>query len=663
MTFNFLQTFRRSFRFKVLLISILFMLVPSMSLTAFFMYQQSAYMDEALIERGRLLARVLAHSAKMGIFSESRDLLHAPVEGIARQQEVLRVAVFNAEGGLLYVSVKPGMESAGDAGATDPAIGNELLEQLRTSGSAVYFDSPDGLQVWRAVFSVTGYTGNAESLFFEDRQERNSRRAIGYIRIDMGKELLHEQVYGFLAKAVLIGAATAVAGFFLLFLVINSVTSPLNRLAGAIKALGSQGRTETVPVDTQDEIGRLAEAFNELSESLRKRNAENFQLEMQLRQAQKLEALGTLAGGIAHDFNNVLSPIFGYTEMAMEAAGENKEVYNDLKQVLKAANRARDLVRQILAFSRQSEAQKTPLHVQYVLKEAVKLLRASLPATISITEQIDVECGPIIADPTDIHRVVMNLATNAYHAMREHGGELNFVLEEETLLENDSRIASQDLAPGRYVTLSVSDTGIGMDDETLEKIFDPYFTTKPSGEGTGMGLAMVHGIVRACGGGIRVQSRPGKGSLFRIYFPRVEKESESEEKIGIQPIPHGNEHLLLVEDEVQIADMMKQMLESLGYRVTARTSSLKALEVFAASPGEFDVIVTDQTMPEMTGEELAAEAMRLRPDIPVILCTGFSEKITEEGAHEKGIRAFLMKPVLRQKIAMTIREVLGGPEA
>ncbi|MFP3999315.1 MAG: ATP-binding protein, partial [Desulfobacterales bacterium] len=438
------------------------------------------------------------------------------------------------------------------------------------------------------------------------------------------------------------------------------ITSPLNRLANAIKSLGKEGDAEPVKVDTQDEIGRLADAFNELSESLRKRKAENLQLEMQLRQAQKLEALGTLAGGIAHDFNNVLSPIFGYTEMAMEDSKEDDPLYRNLQQVLLAAGRARELVKQILAFSRQSDAQKAPLQIQLVLKEGIKLLRASLPSTIAITEQIDRNCGSVIADPTDIHRIVMNLATNAYHAMREQGGELNVVLEEKTLEEMEIRSLSLDLPAGRYARLGISDTGRGMDEDTLQRIFDPYFTTKPAGEGTGMGLSVVHGIVKGCRGDIRVKSETGKGTLFEIYLPQVEIDAPSESHICELPIPCGTEHVLLVDDEAQVACMLKQMLEQLGYGVTMHTDSLEALDVFAAAPDRFALIITDQTMPYMTGDELAEEAIRLRKDIPVILCTGFSEKISEQKAKNRGIRAFLMKPVLKRKMAVTIREVLNN---
>lgn len=649
--------FKKSFRLKVIFISILIMLCTCFLLTGFFVYNQSISLEDSLKERAGLLAGVFAQTARMGIFAENMELLQSPVEGILRQPEVTGVSVFGSRGGLLYSSDENPESQKTDNGSQNVGIDDELRERLASSESGVFFDSPDTLQVWSAVFSTPEYSSR-ESLFYDGQESGRKPRVIGFISIDISKKSLESKVEGFLLKAALIVIGAIIAGGVLIFLVINSVTSPLNRLANGIKTLGRVGDAEPVAVDTEDEIGRLAGAFNELSESLRKRKAENLQLETQLRQAQKLEALGTLAGGIAHDFNNVLSPIFGYTEMSMDEVSENEKLHHNLQQVLSAAGRARELVKQILAFSRQSEKQKTPLQIQIILKEALKLLRASLPATIAINEQIDGRCGPVIADPTDIHRIVMNLGTNSYHAMREQGGELDVVLEEKELDKDEIRSMSLDLPPDSYVRLSVSDTGSGMDNETLERIFDPYFTTKSAGEGTGMGLAMVHGIVKGCGGDIRVKSEPAKGSLFEIYLPRVKTDAPSDSFDEKWPVPGGNEHVLLVEDEAQVAYMLKQMLEHLGYSVTMCTGSLEALEAFSAAPEKFDLVITDQTMPNMTGDELARELISRRSDIPVILCTGFSEKITEQEAKSNGIRAFLMKPVVKQKMAVTIREVL-----
>ena len=392
---------------------------------------------------------------------------------------------------------------------------------------------------------------------------------------------------------------------------------------------------------------------------------EKNKLETQLRQAQKMEAIGTLAGGIAHDFNNILSAVIGYTELAMDDAPQGTSLRNNLQEVLKAGSRASDLVKQILAFSRQDEQELLPVRVKLIAKEALKLLRASLPSTIEIRQNLQSD-GLVLADPTHIHQILMNLCTNAGHAMREKGGILEVSLTNgewgmgNSCFESDQEqhaVAHLGLRPGPYVKLTVSDSGHGMAPEELERIFDPFFTTKGIGEGTGLGLAVVHGIVKNHGGKIRVYSEPGKGAAFHVYFPVIKGKATPEREIE-GPLPTGNEHVLFIDDENTVADLGRQMLVPLGYEVTIRTSSVEALELFKARSDDFDIVVTDMTMPNMTGEALSREIMRIRPDIPVILCTGFSERITEESARAMGIRAFIMKPFVRNQLCLAIRGVL-----
>jgi two-component system, cell cycle sensor histidine kinase and response regulator CckA len=382
-------------------------------------------------------------------------------------------------------------------------------------------------------------------------------------------------------------------------------------------------------------------------------------LEAQLREAQKLEAIGTLAGGIAHDFNNILSPIIGYTEMVLDEMHESEPLRRDLEQVLSGANRAKELVKQILAFSRMGQEQPMAgMDISTIVKEALKLLRASLPSTIEIKQ--NVERGVAMVDATQIHQVIVNLCTNASHAM-EDKGILDVSL---TRLHFDksglsTHPPSSTLNPGPYLKLSVSDTGHGMDGETMQRIFEPYFTTKEVGRGTGLGLAVVHGIVKRHGGEITVQSEPERGSVFNVYLPLAVVEPEAS-FVPSEPLPRGTEHILLVDDEQMIADMGTRMLERLGYRVTAKTSAIDALDIFRSSPGEFDLILTDYTMPHVTGIELAGEILQVRPDIGIILCTGFNEKVTEETARETGIKELIPKPLERRNLAKLIRSVLDA---
>jgi len=387
--------------------------------------------------------------------------------------------------------------------------------------------------------------------------------------------------------------------------------------------------------------------------------AEKIALENKLRQAQKMEAIGTLAGGIAHDFNNMLTPIFGYAEMALESFPEGSPDRDYQLKVMTAAKRAKDLVNQILTFSRQTEQEKKPVQLQIIAKEALKLLRSSIPTTVEIRQNIQPYCGTVMADPIQLHQVIMNLCTNAYHAMREGGGVLG-VSVSEIEIERYDKITGPELLPGRYLRMEISDTGTGMDKDTMERIFDPYFTTKDTGEGTGVGLSVVHGIVKNHGGDIRVYSEPGKGSTFHIFFPVLSLEPVSVVSEIADPLPLGTESVMLVEDEDYILQMEQTILDRLGYRVLAYSKSKDALEAFQKSNREIDLVITDMTMPKMTGADLARELLAIRSDIPIILCTGYSEIMDGETAKAIGIREYIMKPLVLRDFARTIRNVLDN---
>lgn len=383
---------------------------------------------------------------------------------------------------------------------------------------------------------------------------------------------------------------------------------------------------------------------------------QEIKLKKQLHQAQKMQAIGTLAGGIAHDFNNILSVIIGYTELAMARTGPLAGLDRSLNGVLKASMRAKELVQQILTLTRQSEQQLEPLELAPVVKEALRFLRASLPATIEIRQEFTSTSARVLSNPTQIQQVVMNLVTNAAHSMREKGGVIEVDLCGADL-GPDAVLLMPDLKPGRYARLSVRDTGHGMEPSVLENIFDPYFTTKAPGEGTGLGLAVVHGIVKSQGGHITVSSEAGKGSLFQVYFPGIAG-SEKQEDDAVECPPGGRERLLLIDDETTLVEVVKESLEALGYSVVAETSSVQALELFRANPRRFDLVITDQTMPGMTGMVLARELLELCPDIPIILCTGYSEQVTRDRAREIGVGEFLMKPLIVRDLAKAIRRLL-----
>ncbi|MBF0201004.1 MAG: response regulator [Desulfamplus sp.] len=438
---------------------------------------------------------------------------------------------------------------------------------------------------------------------------------------------------------------------------------------------------------------------------------EKKQMENQLRQAQKMEAIGTLAGGIAHDFNNTLYPILGHAEILKQELPGESPLQDNVGSIIKGALRSKTLIRQILTFTRQVEQEIRPIAIQPVLQESLKLMRVTIPANIVMELEISPDCGKVNSDPVSIHQIVLNLVTNAMHAMEKTGGTIRVTLQEmeipeeqmlghgpgivhktPSLHEEDEKslfgyaetghdhpkpgagkghdhpkLGAGDShdhpKPGRYLKLTVSDTGPGMERKTLEKIFDPYFTTKPVGKGTGMGLSVVQGIVKASGGEIFVQSRPGVGTDFYIFLPTVSTIDKSRPHAGpvSDAIPGGSETILLVDDEPSIGEVEKMMLTRIGYKVVDAPGSVEALELFRKDPGMFDVVLTDMTMPVMTGLQLAGEIKTIRADIPVILCTGFNDQVNEDTFAVLGIDAYLNKPVPMKRLAMKIKDVLLNP--
>ncbi len=382
-------------------------------------------------------------------------------------------------------------------------------------------------------------------------------------------------------------------------------------------------------------------------------------LEAQLRQAQKIEALGILAGGIAHDFNNILAAILGFADIAKEGVPKDSQLYDDLLQVIRAGIRAKDLVSQLLVFSRQNKTHKEPVPVHLIVKEVLKLLRASLPPNVEIRENVDTRADKIMADPTQIHQVLMNLCINAFHAMEKRGGILEVDVSEADL-DAEKTALTLDLSPGQYLRLSIRDTGHGMDRAVMERIFEPFFTTKEAGKGTGMGLSVVYGIVKDHGGAITVHSEPGKGTTFHLFFPRINAFDDMKTTIETSLPPEGKERILVVDDEESLVKLAEQMLTHLGYDVVVATNSVRALELFRDQPEYFDLVITDQAMPIMTGIELTKKLLRLRPNLPIILCTGFSEALTLDKARSLGIREVIKKPFITGDIANVVRRAIDN---
>jgi nitrogen-specific signal transduction histidine kinase/ActR/RegA family two-component response regulator len=385
------------------------------------------------------------------------------------------------------------------------------------------------------------------------------------------------------------------------------------------------------------------------------------QLEHRVRQAQKIEAIGTLAGGIAHQFNNILAIIRGYTELSYESLPENSVLKRNLQHVLTASDRARELVNQILIFSQKAKEGQKPLDINTIINDSLRLLQTSLPTNIELRQELESNAGFVLAEPNQIRQLIVNLCKNATHAIGKQNGVVRVSLKK-VVLGPGNMSGSKNLEPGLYIKLTVSDTGHGMEQKVKERIFDPFFTTKATGEGLGMGLAVIHGIVKTCGGDIQVESNPGKGTAFHLFFPCIDFEKKEPQKRKpstiTEPIPGGSERLLFVDDEEMLVDVHQEILERLGYNVAAVRSGLEALELFSEDPEIFDLVITDHAMPGMTGIELSRKLLKIRPEIPIILCTGLTKSTICQEAKDAGISEFVMKPIIMKDLDGLIRDVL-----
>lgn len=574
----------------------------------------------------------------------------------------------------------------------DPEDRDSLVQLLMADGKAenleARFKRKNG-QVGFGLMSASLITINQEKIILSITRDITDRRQAGEIlrETEMKYRELAESLPQVIFEVDLKGDLTYInrnayalfgyspeeveKGFNILQVI---VPEDRDRVAGDIirniegHKLGRQEYTAVRKDGTRFPVGVHANSFQrgqnttgvrgiliDLTESKRAEK-EKKKLELQLQQAQKMEAIGALAGGIAHDFNNILSAIIGYTELAM--LNENsKHCTGELNEALKAANRAKDLVKQILAFSRQTDEDLKPVMVGMVANEAEKFLRATIPTTIEIKTRIKENSGAVLANSVELHQIIMNLCTNAAHAIGDQTGILEIEVHdvEIDLAQKNDFI---DLEIGPYVRISVKDTGHGIDPEVRKRIFDPYFTTKEKGVGTGLGLAVVHGIVKKYGGAINVESKLGEGTNFHIHFPRVSitspiKAEQPKKIIG------GSERILFVDDEKMLVEIGQLALQRLGYNVVSRTSPIEALELFKAKPDHFDLMITDQTMPGMTGSALAKEIMRIRPELPIIICTGYSQTIDPNRAADMGIKGFVMKPIIINDLAAAVRRALG----
>ncbi len=647
------EVFTEKFSTKVFAVFAVFILITSASFTLFFINSQGNSLYENLTRKGRLLAEILAYNARIGVFSESAEMLEVPIEGVFEQEGVLKAAIFNAEGRLLATRETPGK---GNRQTPNKGIEETYADAIkRLKVSPVPFSSTDDstMDFWAPVMAGAG-AETEESLFFGDSGKKES--IIGFVTVTVDKEILNRQLRALLFKSIFLGIIFILIGSGVTYFVVKGITEPLNRLTEEVKVLERGGPVETVPVETRDEVGKLAQSFNSMAETLKQREEEKALLEDQLRHAQKMEAIGTLAGGIAHDFNNILTTIIGYGHLLTLQIGENEALKHHVGQILVSAERAATLTKSLLAFSRKQLIKLQGTDLNHVITSVQKLLARLIREDIEIKLNLSTERLTLMADPGQIDQVLMNLVTNARDAMPQ-GGTIT-IATESVAIDRDFFKGRSNAKPGYYARLSVSDTGSGMNEETRKRIFDPFFTTKEVGKGTGLGLSMIYGIIKQHEGYVDLESEEGKGTTFMIYLPLSDIEVEIKEEEHKDLPQGGTETILIAEDDNNVRKLAKEVLERSGYTVIQATNGEDALAKFEEHKDAIDLFLLDVVMPKKNGKEVWDQIRRLKPDSKSIFVSGYAYDII----HEKGVIKdeinFISKPISPEELLRNVREVL-----
>ncbi len=512
---RFLKHNKISFGTKIFYVFTIFIVLTYISFSSFFIYYQSKTLKKNLINEGKLLIDLLSYSSRLGVFAENANLLKDPIEGIMHNKEVMLVQVFTDNGRQLKKQERTGKETNEKSSKKYFTRHDKIMNMIKKSKSTYYSEDNDTFEFWAPVISKRTKS-EEEGLFFEENVSQTDDTIIGFVRIIFTTELLNKNLKGMLLKSIFIPITFMVPGWFILYFIVKGITSPLNRLSDGVTAVGTGSSVERVSVETKDEIGKLAQAFNDMVESLKTKDVEKQQIEEQLRQAQKMEAIGTFAGGIAHDFNNILNVIIGYGNLLLKQMNSQDSERDYLDNLLSTAKRASYLTKSLLTLSRQQEINLEPVNINDIIRNLEKILVSLMSKDIEISTNLSEEDLVVMADTGQIEHVLINLVTNARDAM-PHGG--TFTISTECVNKDKQFIIfSGHGDPGQYAVISVTDTGIGMNDQIKEKIFDPFFTTKEQGKGTGLGLSMVYGIIKQHNGYINVSSKPGQGTIFKIYL-------------------------------------------------------------------------------------------------------------------------------------------------
>lgn len=655
--FNILKRPGETFAAKIFLAIILLIVVLSLSFTGFFVHYQWKTRTEEMGRQGEEVARLLAYTVRLGVFAENPDLLKDPVDGVLQNRGILRVTVYSLDGRPIREGFR---KAAGDeklkAVLSEKDLQATLSRLKRTRDAVSLSRNADTMESWVPVLSGSRNPED-EELFFADTVFHEKERVIGFVRVVLDRTVLNDSLRKLLVNSSLIALISLALAVVAVYFLVKGVTGPLNRLTERVRSMGGGQRLEKVPVETGDEIGRLASAFNAMAESLQNRETEKAHLEQQLRQAHKMEAIGTLAGGVAHDFNNILSAIEGYAILLQDRIKKKSAVRAYVDQILAAAERASELTRRLLAFSRNQVINPKPINVNDTIANIRELLARLLGENIEFRIITSREELVVLADELQLEQTVINLVTNARDAMTG-GGILEIRTELAEVPEQPSDGGNQ-VGPGTYARIVVLDTGVGIDPSTRERIFDPFFTTKDVGKGTGLGLSMAYGIIKQHNGYLQVESVPGR-TEFSIYLPVIQSVVERK-KLEHSLLPTGNgEKVLLAEDDRFVRMLTKHILTKYGYQVVEAVDGEDALEKFRDQIDSIQLLLLDVIMPKKNGRQIYDEAVRLKPGVKVIFMSGHTyDVITREGVLSEGTH-LLSKPLTPGELLVKLREVLDG---
>ncbi len=646
---------RKSFSTKIYYLFTIFFITLYFAFTSYFIYYQSNTMKQNLINNGMEYAKHLAYSSKPGVLNENRNLLGDPAAGIMQSENVVSVHVFTLQGTELTGMKKTDNEFPVVMKDINSTLKTATMESIRKSGLSMHFENDNSMEFWSPVISASEYPGE-ETLPFEYNSSYSERNnVIGFVRIVITMELLNAGIREIILRSILMMSIFMVLGWMVIRFIVMNITKPLGKLTERFIAMGSGHSVGKVNIETEDEIGKLGAAFNNMVDSLKEADIAKQKIEEQLRHAQKMEAIGTLAGGIAHDCNNTLSTIMGYGQLL------KKRLHDDtsdkyLDNLLSSAQKSGSFIHSLLAFSRKEVSNPRPHSLNIIISDLEEILMRLIGEDIDLKVEASVEELIILTEKGQLEQVLMNLASNARDAMPDGG--LLTISARSVKHDNGGMISPHSDKPGEYALISIQDTGMGMDEQTIDRVFEPFFTTKEIGKGTGLGLSMAYGIITQHKGHIAIRSEPDRGTVFEIYLP-LSSESVLEMDQVLMIPDCGSETVLIAEDNDEFRELVKIVLEENGYRVIEAENGDDAVEKFTENMNDVRFLLLDMVLPKKNGQEVYAEIKRKTPDIKVLFMSGYSsEELDQKGF--AGDDSILLKPVMTDDLLMRIREMIDG---